>query len=133
MIRLAASLGTAALVAGVALVIPQAPAKAQGQIAEIVVYGDDPCPRSTDDQIVVCARKPEAERYRIPQEYYSPGSRQSREAWVNRAKSLETVSDTGTFSCSPVGPAGYTGCLDQVLKTWENVRTNEVNATVPPE
>ena len=84
-------------------------------IAEIIVYGNDPCPRSTDDQVVVCARKPEAERYRIPEKLRPSGPRQSREAWANRAKALETVGETGTFSCSPVGPGGYTGCLTQVI------------------
>ena len=34
------------------------------RIATLVVYGDDPCPRSAGDEIVVCARRPENERYR---------------------------------------------------------------------
>lgn len=34
----------------------------------VVVYGDDACPESTSDVIVVCARKAEFERYRIPEE-----------------------------------------------------------------
>src|SRR3712207_7886913 len=42
----------------------QAPA-AEPKISAIVVYGNDACPPSTDDTIVVCARKPEGERYRI--------------------------------------------------------------------
>ena len=33
----------------------------------VIVYGDDECPQSTTDQIVVCARKAENERFRIPE------------------------------------------------------------------
>jgi hypothetical protein len=107
--------GSAAIIAG-ASVLP-APAKAQADsVSEIIVYGSDPCPRSTEDQVVVCARKPEAERYRLPEKYRPSGTRQQREAWTNKARALETVGSTGTNSCSPVGPGGFTGCLTQVIK-----------------
>ena len=33
---------------------------------EVTVYGDDPCPTGTEGEIIVCAREPEEERYRIP-------------------------------------------------------------------
>ena len=98
------------------LAIPQ-PALAQSaSISEIIVYGTDPCPRSTDDEVVVCARKPESERYRIPEVLRSTGALQQRESWANKAKALETVGATGTNSCSPVGPGGFTGCLTRVIK-----------------
>ena len=113
MTKLALTLGAAGLAAGL-LAIPSA-GQAQNTVSEIVVYGNDPCPRSTDDEVVVCARKPEAERYRIPEEYRSSGPRQTRQAWANRARALETVGATGINSCSPVGPAGFTGCLTQVI------------------
>ena len=29
---------------------------------------------------------------------------------------LETVGATGTNTCSPVGPGGFTGCLTQVIQ-----------------
>lgn len=112
MITLAA--GTA-LAAGLA-VIPAAAEAQSGNVAEIVVFGSDPCPRSTDDQVVVCARRPEAERYRIPEKLRPSGTRQQTQAWANKAKALETVGSTGTNSCSPVGPGGFTGCLTQVIK-----------------
>jgi hypothetical protein len=112
MITLAA--GTA-LAAGLAA-IPAAVEAQSANVAEIVVYGTDPCPRSTDDQVVVCARRPEAERYRIPERLRPSGTRQQTEAWGNKARALETVGNTGTNSCSPVGPGGFTGCLTQVIK-----------------
>src|SRR3954462_14161991 len=93
------------LAAGATIIGPVAfpdPAQAQaGNVAEIIVYGTDPCPRSTDDQVVVCARRPEAERYRIPEKLRPSGPRQQTQAWGNRAGALETVGSTGINSCSP--------------------------------
>ena len=111
--------GAAAVVAG-GLAVSSQPAQAQTNIAEIVVYGTDPCPRSTDDAVVVCARRPESERYRIPEKYRPSGPPQAGQSWTNKAKVLETVGNTGTFSCSPVGPGGYTGCLTQVINQARN-------------
>jgi hypothetical protein len=103
-----------------ALAIPAlfapAPAIAQNsRISEIIVYGTDPCPRSTDDEVVVCARKPESERFRIPERYRQSGPRQTRESWANKAIAFETYGRTGINSCSPVGPAGFTGCTQQLI------------------
>ena len=125
--------GSAAIVAGVAAL--PAPAEAQANsVSEIIVYGNDPCPRSTDDQVVVCARRPEAERYRLPDQYRPSGTRQQKEAWGRKAKALETVGATGINSCSPVGPGGFTGCLTQVIKQarQENRERSQDNA-VPEE
>ena len=131
MSKLFLGLGAAAVaLAGIAL--PVAPAFAQ-RINEIVVYGTDPCPRSTDDEIVVCARKPESERYRIPERLREGGSLQSRQAWAVRAKSLETVGRTGINSCSPVGPAGFTGCLNQVIQQAFNDRGEQVVSDTAPQ
>ena len=51
------------------MLIPLLPAAALAQpeppperIINLLVYGDDPCPQSQGDEIVVCARRPEAER-----------------------------------------------------------------------
>jgi hypothetical protein len=109
------------------------PAVAQSNIAEIIVYGNDPCPRSTDDQVVVCARRPEAERYRLPPKYRPSGPPQVSESWANKSKVLETVGDTGINSCSPVGPGGYTGCLSQVIKQAREGRKQQAEQTTPPE
>jgi hypothetical protein len=122
----------AALLAGTALFAPR-PALAQNKISEIVVYGNDPCPRSTDDEVVVCARKPEAERYRIPERYRQTGPRQSREAWANKAIAFETYGRTGTNSCSPVGPGGHTGCMQQLIDQAFAEREEEAEGGTPPE
>ena len=124
--------------AGLALALPVAlapsPALAQnGRISEIIVYGTDPCPRSTDDEVVVCARKPEGERYRIPERFRSSGSRQEREAWANKAIAFETYGRTGINSCSPVGPAGFTGCTQQLISQAFKERREEAQEGSPPE
>jgi len=125
--------------AGLALALPVAlapsPALAQnGRISEIIVYGTDPCPRSTDDEVVVCARKPETERYRIPERLRSSGSRQSRESWANKAIAFETYGRTGINSCSPVGPAGFTGCTQQLIsQAFKERREEAVEGTAPEE
>ena len=106
---------TAGLAAGFAALPAPALAQQQSRVNEIIVYGTDPCPRSTDDEVVVCARKPESERYRIPERLRSGGSLQSRQSWAKNAKSFETVGATGVNSCSAVGPGGHTGCLQQII------------------
>jgi hypothetical protein len=113
------------------LAAPQ-PALAQ-RVNEIIVYGTDPCPRSTDDEVVVCARKPESERFRIPENLRQGGSLQSRQAWANRAIAFETYGKTGINSCSPTGPAGFTGCSQQLINQAFKERREEVTGYTPPE
>ena len=124
------TLATAALILPT-LAVPT-PALAQ-RVNEIIVYGTDPCPRSTDDEVVVCARKPESERFRIPENLRQGGSLQSRQAWANRAIAFETYGKTGINSCSPVGPAGFTGCSQQLVSQAFKERREEVTGTTPPE
>ena len=131
MSKLSLSLGAAA-VALSGLALPAAPAVAQ-TVSEVIVYGTDPCPRSSDDEIVVCARKPESERYRIPERLRQGGSLQSRQAWAVRARSFETVGRTGINSCSPVGPAGFTGCTEQLIKEAFRERGDQVRSETAPE
>ena len=122
------------LVALIVLALPLAPALAQEtRVNEIIVYGTDPCPRSTDDEIVVCARKPESERYRIPERLRQGGSLQSRQAWAARAKQFETVGRTGVNSCSPVGPGGWTGCTEQLIKQAFTDREEQIQSESAPQ
>ena len=132
MSKLSLAIGAAAI-GLTGLVLPATPALAQQtRVSEIIVYGTDPCPRSTDDEIVVCARKPEAERYRIPERLRQGGSLQSRQAWAARAKQFETVGRTGINSCSPVGPGGWTGCTEQLINQAFNDREELVQSESAP-
>ncbi len=132
---LTAAAGTAVLVAAFSgPAIAQDPAPGEGEkIAEVIVYGSDPCPRSTDDAIVVCARKPESERYRIPERYRNSDPRQMHQSWAQKAKSFEYVGRTGIQSCSAVGPGGNTGCLQNMIDRAKAESRETTTQSVPPE
>ena len=89
------------------------------RINTLVVYGEDPCPRSRDEEIVVCARQPESDRYRIPKELRGKRKKGDipTQSWVERARTLDMVSRNGRpNSCSPHGTGGQTGCMLQFLE-----------------
>lgn len=87
------------------------------KITNLVVYGDDPCPRSSNEEIVVCAREPESERYRIPKRLRRGKPEAAQRSWGDRVQVLEMVGRQGTpNSCSPVGSGGQSGCLAQFLR-----------------
>jgi hypothetical protein len=133
MSRILMSAAAMAVAGGYAALPAPAAAQAAPNVAEIIVYGNDPCPRSTDDQVVVCARRPEAERYRIPPKMRQSGTPQQMQSWAVRSKNLETVGATGVNSCSPVGPAGYTGCLIKVIKEANGERKQQADEENPPQ
>ena len=85
------------------------------KVNQLIVYGDDPCPASQGDEITVCARKPESERYRIPENLRESGDLQKNEAWNNKVLAYETVGASGLRSCSPVGANGATGCTEKFI------------------
>lgn len=95
-----------------------APASAQDtggeKVNQLIVYGDDPCPQSSGDEITVCARKDESERYRIPEPLRGSASPQN-DAWNNKVLAYETVGKTGIQSCSPVGAGGSLGCTQKLI------------------
>ncbi len=86
------------------------------KVTQVFVYGDDPCPPSTGDDILVCARLPDRDRYRIPTELRGDPNSPQVQSWANRARSIEYVGRTGTDSCTPVGGGGFTGCFEQISR-----------------
>ncbi|QGN54934.1 hypothetical protein [Novosphingobium sp. Gsoil 351] len=113
---------TAALFAlsSFALLVAPGPALAQAdgeKVNQLIVYGDDPCPQSSADQITVCARKGESERYRIPEPLRGDPLSPKNEAWTDRVQAYETVGAQGISSCSPVGSGGATGCMAKLIDT----------------
>jgi len=108
-------------IASLALAFPaaaQEPAQTQETADDnynmVIVYGDDECPQSTEDQIVVCARKAESERYRIPENLRFSDSPQNQ-SWAERVESFEMAGAFGTMSCSPTGAGGFTGCTQEMI------------------
>jgi hypothetical protein len=92
-----------------------AQAPPEPKISQVIVYGDDPCPESSEDTIVVCAKKPEDERYRIPENLRDDPNDQVNRSWANRAVELQYVGRSGIGSCSPTGPGGMIGCFNQLV------------------
>lgn len=85
------------------------------KVNQLIIYGNDACPPATDpDEITVCARKPETERFRIP-EMFRGAESPANEAWSNKVLAYETVGRTGTMSCSPTGGGGWTGCQAKLI------------------
>jgi hypothetical protein len=118
---------TAAAVGGLAALIVAVPAEAQdapaGRTVSVTVYGNDPCPDRGGDEIVVCARRPENDRYRIPKELRGKNAPLSESAWGSRVAGLEEQArPERPGSCSPVGSYGQTGCYQQVLRDFYAVR-----------
>jgi hypothetical protein len=93
------------------------PVDNDAKTVSIIVYGNDPCPQGQGDEIVVCAREPESERYRIPQRFRgkkdqpAPGN-----SWANKSTGADAASRMGAGlpdTCSAVGSGGQSGCFHQ--------------------
>ena len=112
----------------------QAPTAAAGttgseRVNLVIVYGEDACPQSAGTDIVVCARKGEEERYRIPEPLRGDPNKPSNQAWGERVRSMEYVGRTGTESCSATGPGGFTGCFNQLARLAKAERQAADNAS----
>jgi hypothetical protein len=115
--------------------VPAAAQDAPGDKVNIVdVFGDDPCPQSSETEIVVCRRMDEGERFRIPKDLRQSDSPENK-SWTNRVESFEAVGDFGPLSCSPIGLGGELGCTPQMIaaaykerKTGAGVRASEIIA-----
>ena len=101
---------------------PPVPASADPpqRSSELLVYGDDPCPKSSGEEIVVCHRRPENERWRIPKSLRDKRRTDTASmAWGQQWDQMEDMTRfTRPNSCSVVGTAGQTGCLNAMLRQW---------------
>lgn len=111
MIRFAAA-ATLALFAAAPLAAQDAESD---KVRMVIVYGDDAAPPAQGDEIVVVARMPEAERFRIP-ENLRFSDNPANQAWINRVEKLEFVGNFGTLSCSATGVGGATGCTQEMIR-----------------
>ncbi len=129
---------TRMLLAGAAAIaaftLPAAPAAAQVQNGTLVIYGDDKCPTNANgDEIVVCVRRSERERFRIPKELRDAEVTADKESWASRAEANINAGATGVGSCSTVGPGGQTGCFVQRANTARAERRarRDAEASIP--
>lgn len=77
------------------------------------------CAEGAGEEIVVCGRRVDPERYRVPPQLrdrgFDPkGSTQS----VSRERNalMDGTDSSSLGSCSTVGPGGMTGCLNKAVK-----------------
>jgi hypothetical protein len=85
------------------------------------VFGNDPCPKPRGDEIIVCAREPEGERYRIPKQFRTGPRVESggSASWASRVQGLEDAQRfTRPNSCSAIGSNGQTGCTQAMIRQW---------------
>lgn len=112
--------------------LAQPAAAPDDNIRYVTVYGADPCPPSTGDEITVCARRPDNERYRIPEDLRTAPGPES-EGWASRSQALEYVGASGPQSCSPVGPGGASGCLEQMIDNARAERRQQQEGAPQPD
>lgn len=97
------------------------PAGAQNQggdrVRMAIVYGDDEVAPPQGDEIVVVARLPEDERFRIPEALRFSDDPENM-AWARRVERLDLVGNFGTMSCSTAGAGGFTGCTQQLINAF---------------
>jgi hypothetical protein len=91
-----------------------------------VVYGSDPCPKAEEGEIVVCARRPEGDRYRIPRDLRDADRPLSEVSWGARNQLLEDAARVNLpGSCSAVGSYGQSGCQRQMIDQWYRERREQ--------
>lgn len=98
--------------------MPKVSATPPERISQLTVYGNDPCPRSTGEEVIVCARIPESERYRVPKRLRDKKKADApvAMAWGAQSLQLENISRQGLpGSCNTSGSNGQTGCFQQFL------------------
>ncbi|MXO91368.1 hypothetical protein [Pontixanthobacter aquaemixtae] len=91
-----------------------------------IVYGEDEAPACDDGMIVVIARLPDGDRYRIPENLRFSDDPENT-AWARRVESLEMIGSFGALSCSTAAAGGFTGCTQQLLEQAYGEKRNSSN------
>ena len=124
-----------AAMSAAAAVLPTVPVAAQQMDRALVIYGGDKCPtNAAGEEIVVCYRRPEGERYRIPKELRTPIEiTPENRSWAAKAnETLSAGAATGIGSCSAIGAGGWSGCWAQQMRAAKaERRANAANDPTP--
>ena len=121
------AMGLAAIVAvlGAGGAGAQTAEKPPARYVEVTVFGNEKCPTATRaDEIVVCKRGNPDAQFRIPKELRSGANPTANRTWGQRARAVREAGASGPMSCSPVGPAGASGCWTRMMESWAESRTN---------
>ncbi|MFN6935225.1 MAG: hypothetical protein ACK4NZ_08745 [Tsuneonella sp.] len=107
------------IAAATAFAVPAAAQDAGGdKVRMVIVYGDDAAPEaSSSDEILVVARLPENDRFRIPESLRWSDDPENM-AWARRVEKLDLIGNFGTMSCSTAGAGGFTGCTQQLINAF---------------
>lgn len=104
------------------------------RVRSVVLYGDQQCPKPTEEgEVVVCAQGDDSP-YRIPSELRQSVERPDAVSWANHAEQIMEFNRAGLpNSCSPIGSGGQTGCTVQMIRQWsaERAAQQRRNATIP--
>ncbi len=102
------------------------------RIFNLVVFGNDPCPQGEGDEIVVCARRPESERYRIPKKLREKPDVSGGPGWGSQVAGMEAAGrQLLPNSCSAIGSNGFTGCTAAALSQWFAERRMDQSKGIP--
>ncbi|WP_230481792.1 hypothetical protein [Sphingomonas sp. Leaf21] len=105
------------------------------RVRQVTLIGDQKCPESTAEEVVVCGR--DDEPYRIPKPLRDdkPIAAQNQ-SWVNRAATMDQVGRVAggiPDTCSPVGTGGQSGCSIQWNQQYAaDRRARRAEQTPPP-
>ncbi len=105
----------------------------------VTVFGAEPCPKPTSpDEIVVCARLPASEIYRIPPPLRQANNKRISPFQANRNLLLgDSAGGAGGAigSCTTVGGSGSIGCTRKDIDAWAKDRASRMGASepVPPQ
>ncbi len=110
------------------------PAAAQQADRVIDIYGNDRCPSSNGQDIVVCVRHKDSERYRIPQTLREQAP-SPQAAGNNGLAAMQSTGASGVQinSCNTIGAGVAVGCTKQAADAWaaQKAATKKDEAGIP--
>lgn len=103
------------------------------RIRSVLLRGSEPCPPSTNGEIIVCSTVDEP--YRIPKRLRQLAPSAANRTWASRAEGLDDIGRSAAGlpnSCSPTGSGGQTGCTQQLIEQWRaEQRAKQQGQSVP--
>lgn len=93
------------------------PADAQIRQRVVEVFGADKCPEGSREEIIVCAPKPESDRFRLPTTLREAAvAAADRESQESRVDEMVALGRSGPGSCGVQGPGAFTGCFQRLVE-----------------